>query len=844
QNYGSNVIAFQHESLTKSPIQNVLELVQQLPQNAILHVISHSRGGLIGDILARFCSSNENNRGFNTIEIAYLKKAERTEDVNFLNQIKKELQNKKLTVGKFIRVACPAGGTVLASKRLDNFLNISFNLIGYGTGLAANPAYSAFKNLIAAAIDTKNDATILPGLEAMNPESPFIKVLNSPASDIAVDNPLSIISGNCKAKPNFKALLIIASKLFYRQDNDLVVNTSSMYQGTKRLNTVQYFFDETTDVDHFHYFKNKSTNTAILQSLKAESDKPIPGFNPLRKGAVSDADRNIILNLEGGHVFTNIVTGTKPIVVLLPGIMGSNLSVNGKLLWINYLKFLGGEITTLDIKTNGISASSLIRTSYKKMVDYLSAEYDVVTFPFDWRRQLNKSANLFKDKVEELLKFKQPIKIIGHSMGGVLVRDFIIQHPDTWNRLNQSAKFKLIFLGSPLGGSFRIPAVLFGQDAIINKLAKIDLFHSKKDLLKMFYKMPGILSLLPHTKDEQNDFAKAATWKSMREAMDEWPEPLSTDLKEFESYRDAIIKEFENIDYTNMVYVAGKDKATPCGYRIDELSDGTKELVFLSTAEGDQSVTWESGIPKKMIAENSVYYVNVTHGALANEPSIFKGISEILSAGTTNLLSKKRPAVRSVEKVFRAPQQENFDLTPEGLERTVLGLDPQEKVETKPEVTINVSISNGDLHYVSYPVLAGHFLGDGILNAEKAINYHLEDALNQRNKLSIYPGEIGSSEIFVSGRQDFPGAVIIGLGAPGTLTSHRLTKTVEQAIVRFLLDINRTHTKQQSTQKASGTVGISSLIIGCGYGGLTIENSLRAIIQGVQNANNKIKKLH
>ena len=34
------------------------------------------------------------------------------------------------------------------------------------------------------------------------------------------------------------------------------------------------------------------------------------------------------------------------------------------------------------------------------------------------------------------------------------------------------------------------------------------------------------------------------------------------------------------------------------------------------------------------------------------------------------------------------------------------------------------------------------------------------------------------------------------------------------------------------------------MIIGCGYGGLTIEGSLRAIIQGVQNANSKIKKLH
>ena len=842
QAYGNNILALQHETLTKSPIQNVLDLVEQLPQNISLHIISHSRGGLVGDTLARFCNSNQSNRGFNANEINYLKKADRANDIDLLNKIKKEIANKKITISKFIRVACPAGGTILASQRLDNFLNITFNLIGFGTGLAANPVYSAFRNLIAAAIDTKNNANVLPGLEAMNPDSPFIKVLNSPATDIVVDNPLSIISGNCKVKPNLKALLIIASKLFYRKDNDLVVNTGSMYQGTKRAGAVQYYFDENTDVDHFHYFKNKATNNAILLSLKSTDNQLVPGFNSLRQGSMAEMERNVILNLDGGQVFTNVVTGTKPIVVLLPGIMGSNLTKTGKLVWINYLKFLAGEITTLDIKTNGVTASSLIKTSYKKLVDYLSPEYDVVTFPFDWRLQLNKSADVFKNKIEELLRYNQPIKIIGHSMGGVLVRDFIVRHPDTWKTLNQSPKFKLLFLGAPLGGSFRIPAVLFGQDAIISKLAKIDIFHTKKDLLKMFCRMPGILSLLPHATDQENDFAKPAVWTKMGEVYEDWPLPLSGDLKEFENYRDKIIREMENLDYSNIIYIAGKDKATPCGYRIDSTPAG-KELVILSTAEGDQSVTWETGIPKKMIHNGSVYYVNVTHGGLSNDPSIFKGISEIISSGSTNLLSKTRPSVRAVEKLFRAPQQESFDLTPEGIERSILGLDAQEKEKPQAETAINVSISNGDLHYASYPVLAGHFLGDGILYAEKAINYYLEDALNEKNKLAIYPGEIGSSEIFISNKQDFQGAIIVGLGAPGTLTAYQLTRTVEQSMVRYLLDLNRKHKGEQKTH-ATGAVGISSLIIGCGYGGLSIESSLRAIIQGVQNANNKIKKLH
>ena len=668
-------------------------------------------------------------------------------------------------------------------------------------------------------------------------------MLNSPATDIAIDNPLTIIAGNCKTKFNLKALLIITSRFFYQQNNDLVVNTRSMYQGTKRLGTVQYFFDENTDVDHFHYFKNKSTSSAILAVLQSESEQLLPGFKFLKEGSIAAMERNAVLNLDGGQVFTNIVTGTKPIVVLLPGIMGSNLSKNGKLLWINYLKFLGGELSELDIKANGISASSLIKTSYKKLVEYLSKDYDVVTFPFDWRLQLNKCADAFKDKIEELLKYKQPIKIIGHSMGGVLVRDFIIRHPDTWQQLNQSPKFRLLFLGAPLGGSFRIPAVLFGEDGIIDKLAKIDIFHTKKDLIKIFAKMPSHSKLVcRHNTDTQNDFAKIDTWQKISGAYDNWPIPLIIDLKEFESYRNKIIQEIENIDYSNVVYIAGKDKATPSGYRIDDTPSG-KEFVLLSTAEGDQSVTWESGIPKKMISKDLVYYVNVTHGALANEPGIFKGIAEILTSGTTNLLSKTRPSIRAIEKTFRAPKQESFDLTPEGVERTILGLEPQEKVQPQTGERIEVSISNGDLHYASYPVMAGHFLGDGILNAEKAINKHLDGLLVERNKLSIYSGEIGTSEIFISDKKDFYGAIIAGLGRAGTLTAYQLTKTVEQATAKYLLDLNQKNKKQQLI-KGRGKVGISSLIIGSGYGGLTIESSLRAIIQGVQNANAKIIELY
>jgi CHAT domain-containing protein/pimeloyl-ACP methyl ester carboxylesterase len=835
--YGTRILAFQHETLTKSPLQNVAELVAQLPSNISLHIISHSRGGLVGDILSRFCIDDQNNAGFSEEEINLLKKEGRDADIKMILAIKNNLGGKNITVQKFIRVACPAGGTSLASDRLDHFFNISFNLLGLAVGGALNPVFNAFRNLLAAVVDTKEDVAVLPGIEAMNPASPLIKVLNYPRPQAVVDSPLIVISGNSRMNLSFKALVVLAGKLFFDSRNDLVVNTASMYNGTKRLKLVQYFFDDGAGVDHFRYFKNPRTNTAILDALKSNADTLIPGFARLEEGASVDAERNAILNLDGGQVFKNTITGKRPIAVLLPGIMGSNLSRNGKLVWINYFRFIAGELAGLRMNEKNVSAPSLIKTSYKKLADHLGENYDVVTFAFDWRQQLNDSAALFNEKINELLDCGQPVKIIGHSMGGVLVRDFIIRHPETWQRLNQSPGFRLLFLGSPLGGSFRIPYVLYGKDAIIDKLSKIDIFHTKKELLSVFSSFPGLLSLLPLTNDGVNDFAREETWKKMSAAIGDtaWPIPSKHQLDIFKAYRDFINERSKDIDYSNAVYIAGRDKSTPSGYEFDEENN----LVFLSTAAGDQSVTWDSGIPRKMIENDTVYYSDASHGALSNDPSLFPAISEILLNGSTGLLKKTRPVIRAAEAIFRTPSLHDFDLTPEGIEKTILGLGGETEKE-EGETPIRVSISNGDLKYSSFPVLAGHFKNDGILYAEKAIDYNMKGVLTERYRLGLYPGEIGSSEVVITGQKDFNGTIIVGLGDPGTLTAFQLSKSVEQGIAKYLLALNG---KTLPGNGKSSQVGVSSLAIACSYGGLSVEKSVRAIVLGIQNANSRIRQI-
>ena len=51
QQYPENIYAFEHRTLSESPITNALELAEALPKYAHVSLVSHSRGGLVADLL-------------------------------------------------------------------------------------------------------------------------------------------------------------------------------------------------------------------------------------------------------------------------------------------------------------------------------------------------------------------------------------------------------------------------------------------------------------------------------------------------------------------------------------------------------------------------------------------------------------------------------------------------------------------------------------------------------------------------------------------------------------------------------------------------------------------------
>ncbi len=852
--YGkNNLLALQHRTLTCSPLENVLAGLETLPDGITLDLVTHSRGGLVGDLLARFAS---HAAGFGDEEKNVLKNSDREADLTNIQKIADLIGKKSLKIDRVVRVACPANGTTLASKRLDMFLNVILNLIGGAIGSISNPVFVTMKELVLASIESKDDVTVLPGLESMNPESPFIKVLNYQGTKLEIDSKLIVVAGSSELSFSFKSLVVLVGKFFFRGKNDLVVDTASMEFGAKRIaGNVYLYMEETGQIDHIKYFKTPKVRKVIQSGLFG---KPEEFAGKSRTDGITflrGEDRGGLV-LEGGTYSGTEVSGKKPILILLPGIMGSNLRDKKSLLWIKYTRFLVGDLKLLRPSDHdGIDADSLIKTSYKKLGDYLGKNYDVVAFPFDWRLAMEGNASLLNQKVKELLKFGQPIKMVGHSMGGVLIRDFMLYHPDTYRQLNALPGFKILFLGSPLGGSYRIPYVLFGRDGIIKLLGKIDITNTPKDLMGVFVNFPGILALLPINRSGKHDFSDRKFWEKLREASGDasWPIPNDKDLKTFGRYQEMILEREGQISYDNIYYIAGqsrKKKST-----ISDLEIKDKRLLFHATNQGDESVTWERGIPQALADSNHLYYANVTHGSLSAEKKIFGAIEDILNQGKTGRLQNALPKGRGDEKSFVAKEEEIFDISEENAFKTILGLG-EEGEERDHEAPIQVKVCHGDLTYADYPVLAGHFQYDAILTTERVIDGKLDGELSRLLGLGLYPGPVGTHQIVLTkdittDERLFKGTVVVGFGVPGELTPYQMMVTVSKGVSRYLTIRNvredeaaEADLDENGDAKKSEMLGISILALATSYGGFSSDTSIRSIILGIQDANRNIRRAY
>jgi pimeloyl-ACP methyl ester carboxylesterase/tetratricopeptide (TPR) repeat protein len=832
ESFGEHIYAFEHHTMSDSPIDNAIGLLETLPVGAQLHLVTHSRGGLVGDLLCLTELSDEQIRRYGR------RNAEQEEadayDRRQLNRLRDLFRQKQLRIARYARVACPARGTLLASDNIDEFLSILTNLIGLIPGLGTSAIYQVVKRITLEVVKQRLQPSVIPGIEAMIPESPLVALLNNARMTTGA---LGVIAGDIEGGNWLKQLgVFITDRFIYEgRDNDLVVNTDSMFFGAHR-DDVHYVFHQGSTVNHFNYFRNEPTRAALVRWITAPEEHTPEEFQEL--------DVRRPMPVPTLRTTQKRAAAAQPVVFVLPGIMGSQLKRNGNLIWLDYADLLlGGLAQIRDVDDPQVTPVGLMGEYYLDLCEYLGNSHEVIPFAYDWRKSIRKAAADLGQAVEKALAASgQAIRFVAHSMGGLVVRSFIAQHPRLWEQVCSRPGSRFLMLGTPNRGSYAMVETLLGVASTIRQLALLDIFHSRREIVEIVAGFHGALELLPQQQGNGPDWFTQEIWTELFKINGkDGVLPVATLLRDAQSALAELPIEIPNAD--RVLYIAGAAASTPCGIEVDPRG----RLLLTTTDAGDGRVTYESG----KLPGVATWYATAEHGDLAKYKPAFPAIDQLLDEGRTGQLPTSPPATARGVRA-KVPYVLQSVLYPTEAD-FVAGLMGARIRRYKPEkaVGFKVSVVHGDLRHARFPVMVGHYEGDTIAGAEGYLDRRLDGALSQRYQLGIYPGALGTNTVvlrepdYLQKELTIPhGAVIIGLGSMGELAPATLANAVRRGALDYVALV-----EDQCGRKDTGAagrnspqeVGLSLLLIGTNSApNITVEDSVSALLRAIAQASQEI----
>lgn len=841
--YQERIFALEHRTLTESPIQNAIALAEQLPAAARIHLVSHSRGGLIGELLCRTRMEND-GEPFDAVEVAFFRSQDPQQQRGSLERLNALLKAKRFRIERFVRVACPTRGTTLASERFDLYLSILFNLLQKIPALKIGPggiAYDILTELIMAIAKERTDPGELPGIEAMIPASPLIALLNRPGR--RVEGELRVIAGDIEGESLGSLLGSILTDPLYLGDHDLVVDTTSMFGGAERKNGAAFSFHQGAQVSHFRYFQNEDSTTRLVKALTRKEGQE-DGFEAY---PVYQTDSGVVpYRRDDGR--------PRPVVFLLPGVMGSHLQVNGNRVWLDLEELGQGGLSRLTVDAQGVKPEAPVDMAYGELVQFLSTTHEVVPHPYDWRLSLvQEAANLIQAlerKLEEAERHNQPVSIIAHSMGGLLVRAMIADPKGklAWQRLCKHPDARLIMLGTPNGGSYIVPLALTGRETVLKQLALLNLIHlnlahHETALIDIVRHYPGLLEMLPES-DEQYNFFTHEAWSRLHEVdrhWHAWTKPETAALEQARAVRKLISQSLPT-PLDRVCYVAGCAPATPAGFYTEKDRQGHNHLRVRPSPHGDGRVLWQTG----QLPGVKTWYMQAAHGDLAAHAPAFPALLDLLQNGETDKLSTAPPETRGAQEL-REFREEKTPLYPDLEELTRAAIGSRRKVsKRKTPHRTQVSVVQGNLAYASHAVMVGHYEGDTIISAEAHLDRVLNGRLRDRHRLGLYPGAYGTAEVFLNKNKAqsagaVKGAIVIGLGPVGDLSPGELMRAVSYGARAYALAVAESPSPTDTAPEARRSAKISSLLIGTGAGGLPVQDAILSILRGIAHANQSLE---
>lgn len=841
--YGTRIFTLEHRSLTESPIANALALVKALPKEGVvrLHLVSHSRGGLVGELLAR--ANRVGPEPFTDDDVnRFLGQAQRLgrkgfeADAERLRELNREMCSRSIKVERFVRVACPARGTTLAAGKLDRWATVMFNLLGKGLDWGAKAApmlapvakgYDLLQNFVRAVVRERADASILPGLEAMTPESPLIDLLNAP--DVRIGPALHILAGDFRGDGLLPWLGDCVSEIFYGGETDLVVNTPSMSGGADRTQGVRQKSLSGPDVHHLSYFRRDESALPLLAALRGEDRD----FALLDGPSRTEIDR-------GGKATK--FKDKAPIVFLLPGIMGSHLRIGRNRIWFEPVSLCAGDMEQLQINAADVHPDGWMDRGYEGLARFLADSHEVRPFAYDWRKSLTEAATGFAHELDLAMKDARSrgttVRIVAHSMGGLVAR---LALKDRWEQFKGLPGSRLLQLGTPNRGSHSIAAVLLGRDDFVQLIEHwFDWKHDMKAFLAIVRDFPGVLELLPWGEqagpaDDGRDYFSPDTWSQFfaedqdpkRDAS--WVTPEAAALQAAQKTIAAV--RAAGLDPECTLYVAGQ-ASTPVAVRVER---GTVEIGW--SEEGDGRVPWKTGIP----AGIPVWYADVAHGDLASHRDAFAAYQQLLETGTTRLLPRTSGGASRGETapVFRARALSASALYPtadEVMAAAAGGARPGRRAKAKGESPAVVEVVHGSLAGAGSPVLIGAYSGLPLRGSVQFLDQHLEGRLERAQRIGRFPCQPDDAMVFRQADETRTpaGAIVVGLGPVGDL----LPGTLTLALTQGLLEYARIKEQQSTADPARPEqLATSALLVGTGFAGLTVEAGTRCLLDALRRTN-------
>ncbi|MFT3688654.1 DUF7379 domain-containing protein [Paenirhodobacter sp.] len=805
--YPGRVLAFDHRSLTQDPAQNVAELLEGLPKGIELHLVTHSRGGLVGELLAwPQVRPPKGDTIFSKENLATFPKEAQAR----MAALGKALVANAPRVTRFVRVACPAGGTSLVDGRIGDWINLIFNVLSLLPVSTETRARLDMLRGIGIAAFSPDSLNALPGVAAMAPEhSPLLCLLNQRILGTGNDG-LMVISGDTAASGLLSALPLWFLDAYFGADHDLVVDTTSMGAGMTRAEEPPVFFDQGPSVNHFSYFANTRTVSALLAGLRGQGRLVANGLTERAAAAQADpVDRGLAapaLARDKG----------RPLAVVLPGILGSSLKVNDRVVWVSPFELCRKGIAALAWGSK-VSADGVMRDYYGDLIGYLRRTHEVLPMSYDWRQPIQDLGPRVAQKILESLAgdSRRPLHLVGHSMGGLVARMALIRSPDLKREFRNRSGSRLLMLGTPNGGSHAMAMAMLGRDFATRALAFLGGSGSLDDITAVIRGWPGATQLLPP------DMLSPAVWRALAGRPPPAPHALKSANAFWRLLGDDVLPDGRTL------YISGQGRReTVNGFRLVK-----DEIQATGTMAGDGTVLWSTGIPKDVPAWNAP----AQHGDLCRRRSFFPAIAELLFNGDTRGLPRQ-PAMRDgpVGDDTRILPERELPILPSQRQFLAMAMGGVPGEEEETEAPVRVRVVHGDLkrrRRPNHPVLVGHFVGDPISGSEAALDTMLGGRLTQRNARGLHPGLIGTWDVALDNASRHEG-IVAGLGVLSTLSAGALTRTIRSALLAYVDAAQRMGRERPLT--------CSTVLLGSGGGVVSVGDCVAAILNATEEVNRLI----